>query len=42
MGGLPNTMLFPRELREAIPDLPTCMASMLTQLADQAEAGIVR
>jgi hypothetical protein len=91
MRGLPNTMLFPRELREAIPDLPTCigrvldltsvdghnpalgppvglrlvvqetgkltgeftvglglqvetaraLAAMLTQLADQAEAGIV-
>jgi hypothetical protein len=27
--GLPNTMLFPRELREAIPNLPTCIGRVL-------------
>jgi hypothetical protein len=27
--GLPNTVLFPRELREAIPDLATCIGRVL-------------
>jgi hypothetical protein len=26
---LPNTVLFPRELRDAIPDLPTCIGRVL-------------
>jgi hypothetical protein len=27
--GFPNTVLFPRELRDAIPDLPTCIGRVL-------------